>query len=186
MALQDILDSITGDADKRIADAAADHKKRMKDMREESERSINRKRVQIAEQRDQKKRQLKEKAESHARMTRTKALLARKQEYMDKLYADVLDALAKLPKDKAETFLEKCLSSVKSKGVIVPAKAHEAALKKMLPAGCELGKAIDSAGGFRFVSDKEERDFTFEFLVNDLLRPQTEVRIAHELFPASR
>lgn len=186
MALQDILDSITGDADKRIAEATAEHKKRMKDMREESERSINRKRVQITEQRDQKKRQLKEKAESHARMVRTKALLAKKQEYMDTLYADVLDALTKLPKDKTEALLEKCLSTVKGKGTIVPSKHHEAALKKMLPDGCEMGKAIDSAGGFRFVSDKEEHDFTYEFLVRGLLRPQTEVKMAHELFPASR
>jgi vacuolar-type H+-ATPase subunit E/Vma4 len=185
MALQDILDSIAADADGRIAEAKAEHKKRMKIMHEESEHAVNQKRFQLIEQRDQKKRQLTEKAESHARMVRTKALLAKKQEYMDKMYADVLAALIALPKDKTEKFLEQCLKHIKGKGTILPAKAHEAMLKKMLPDGCEMGKAIDASGGFKFESEKEEHDFTYEFLVHGLLRPQTEVKLAQDLFPAS-
>lgn len=186
MALQDIFNSIIADADRRIAEAQKEHKQRMKDMREENERAINRKRHQIAEQRDQKKRQLKEKAESHARMTRTKALLARKQEHMDALYADVLSQLIALPADKTHAFLAGCLDRVHGKGVIMPAKTHEAMLKKMLPDGCELGKAIEAAGGFRFASEKEEHDFSYDFLVYGLLRPQTEVAVSHKLFPSTR
>ncbi len=184
MALNDILDAIVGDADKRIAEATAAHKQFLKELREESERRLSRKRTQIAEQRDQKKRQLKEKTESHARMSYSKAVLARKQEYIDRLYAEAFDALTHLPKDKTETLLEKCLKQIDAKGVIHPAKAHEAMLKKMLPTGCTMGDTIDAAGGFRFVSDTQEHDFTYEFIVHRLLRSATEVDAASALFPA--
>jgi vacuolar-type H+-ATPase subunit E/Vma4 len=183
MALNDILDAIVGDADKRIAEAAASHKQHMKEMREESERKLSRKRTQITEQRDQKKRQLREKAESHARMTRSKSVLAAKRRHMDSLYDTVFDLLKNMPKDKTEKFLELCLKQVTSSGVIRPAKAHEAIIKKMLPKGCELGSAIEASGGFRFESDTTEQDFTYEFLVGQLLRPATEVRAGSELFP---
>lgn len=185
MAIQDILSAIIVDADHRINDAAADHRKRMKEMREESERALSQKRIQINEQREQKKRNLKEKAESHARMLRTKALLTKKQEYMDQLYADVLNSLSELPKEKVEAFLKQCLGSIHGKGVIRASKAHEALVKKHLPDGCEMGPSIDAVGGFSFESDTEEHDFTFEFLVNGILRPQTEISTSKQLFPTS-
>jgi vacuolar-type H+-ATPase subunit E/Vma4 len=183
MAIQDILGAIVEDADKRIAEVQSAHKKRMKEMRDESEQITQRKRQQIIDQRDQKKRQLKEKAESHARMLHSKAILSAKQDYMNKVYSEVLASLVNLPKDKLETLLKKCLGQIKSKGTIHAAKEHEALIKKYVPEGCDMGKAIDAKGGFRFVSEKEEHDFTFEFIVNELLRPQTEVKVAHDIFP---
>lgn len=184
MALQNILDAIVGDADKRIADLTAAHKQFLKELREDSEQRLARKRTQIGEQRDQRMRQMKEKTESHARMSRSKALLKRRQEFMDRLYADALDQMVNLPKDKTEAFLELCLKQITSKGTILPAKSQEAILKKILPSGCTLGDTIDAVGGFRFVSDKEEQDFTYEFLIHRLLREQTEVSAAAMLFPA--
>lgn len=184
MSLNHILDSIVADADNRIAELTSAHKQLTKELRQESDNRLARKSQQIAEQRDQKMRQLKEKTESHARMTRSKALLARRQEFMDRLYTEALNALIALPKDKAETFLKECLKQVHGKGVIEPSKAHEALLKKILPAGCEMGKTINAAGGFHFISDTQEHDFTFEFLIHRLLREATEVKAAQQLFPA--
>lgn len=186
MALQDILDSIIGEADKRIADATATHRERMKVLREENDRATMRKRTQIGEELEQKKRQLKEKAESHVRMVRNKALIAKKQEYMNDVYGQVLQQLSNMPKDTTEKFLKACLSHVHGKGVLSPSKTHEAFLKNLLPAGCEMGKAISAAGGFIFSSEKEEHNFTFEFLVHDLLKPATEIQAAQLLFPATK
>jgi vacuolar-type H+-ATPase subunit E/Vma4 len=185
MALQNILDAIVDDADKRIADLTAAHKQYLKELREDSERRLARKRSQITEQRDQRMRQMKEKTESHARMSRSKALLTRRQEYMDRLYTEALDQLVSLPKDKTEAFLAQCLKQIKGKGTIMPAKAHEAILKKLLPTGCTMGETIDAVGGFRFASDTEEHDFSYEFLIHRLLREKTEVSAAEMLFPAN-
>lgn len=184
MALQNILDAIVGDADKRIADLTAAHKQFLKDLREQSDRNLERKQLQIAEQRDQKMRQMKEKTESHANMNKSKTLLMHKQVYMDRLYAEALEHLVKLPANKAEAFLGECMKHIHGKGVILSAASQEAVIKKLLPDGVTLGESIKAQGGFRFVSDTAEHDFTYEFLIHRLLRDATEVTVGNLLFPA--
>lgn len=185
MALQDILDAIAHEADDTIAAAQEQHAKKMQQMREAHEQVIAKKRAQIHEQKEQKKRQMKEKAESHARMLKSKLILAKKQELIDRLYGDVLTALASLPSDRAQTFLAEALKQVRAtSGEIQPASAHAQSIKKLLPEGMSLGEPLDATGGFRFVSDEQEQNFTFEFLVQNLLRPLTEVKTARKLFPA--
>lgn len=185
MALQDILDAIKTEADERIATARTQHHANMKAMRDASEQLLARKRQLLKEQKEQKMRHIKEKAESHARMLRNKTLLARKQECMQKLYDQVLKDLVTLPKDKTESLLRQCLSVIKEKGVVYPAAPHEALLKKLLPDGCEMGKPTSASGGFRFASSKKEYDFTYEFMVENIILPQSEVRVAGDLFPSA-
>lgn len=184
MAFNDILDAIVADADTRIGDATSAHKQFLKHLREESERTLLRRRGQIAEMRDQKMRQIKDKADSLARMDRNKSMLLRKQDYMNKLYNAVFASIVALPKNETETLLKHFLKNITDEGVIHPAKAHEAMIKSMLPKGCTLGAPIDAAGGFRFVSATQEHDCTYEFIVHRLLRPATEVRAATDLFPS--
>ena len=184
MALQHILDAIKTEADERIAAAQAKYDAAMNAMRDSANQFITQKRRQITEQKEQNMRQIKERAESHARMLRNNALLTKKQECMEHLYHQVLDDLSNLPKDKTEVILKKCLSLIHEHGVIHPAKPYEAFLAKLLPAGCTMGTAIDSAGGFRFSSAKKDYDFSYEFIVHSLILPQSEVQVASELFPS--
>ncbi|MEQ1842589.1 MAG: hypothetical protein ABL994_19490, partial [Verrucomicrobiales bacterium] len=116
MALQDILDAITADADQQIAHALEAHKSRMKTMREENDREIEARRTHVTAQKEQRKRLLREKTASYARMTRSSAVTTKKQECMGLLYAEVLRHLTSLPKEKAETFLKKCLEQLKGEG----------------------------------------------------------------------
>lgn len=186
MALQDILTAIKQEADQRISSAQSEQKKLTKSMKEQRELAILDAQQRINEQKKRKMAQLKERAEAHAHMMSRHALLQKKQELLDDTYSHVIDALADLPKDKMEKFLETCLADIKSKGVIHPAKGSEAMLKKLAGEGQTIGDSIDAKGGFRFVGAKEERDCTLEFLVREVLRPVTEVRIAHELFPSEK
>jgi len=182
MALQHILDAIVNDADKRIQQTSAQTKQRLKDAREASENRLATARQKIAESVDLKKRQLKEKTLSYALMKKRKVMLEQKQMYMNDLYELVLQKLGELPKDQAEKFLESCIATLPAKGTILPSAAHEALLKKMLPKTYEIGKAIQSRGGFIFSNDTVESNFTFEHLVKKVLRPQTEIEVAKELF----
>lgn len=184
MALQDILDAIKAESDERIAAAQAKHDAALRQMRAAAEQFITQKRKQITEQKEQNLRQIKEKAESHARMIRNKTLLAKKQECMEQLYDRVLADLSSLPTDKTEGVLKKCLSFIHERGVIHPAKPHEALLATLLPNGSTMGTPIDASGGFRFSSDTKEYDFTYEFIVHSLILPQSEVKVASELFPS--
>ncbi len=185
MALQNILDAIVADADKRIADLTAAHKQFLKDLRDQSDRNIERKQLQIAEQRDQKMRQMKEKTESHANMHTSKTLLSLKQEYMDRLYAEALQHIVALPANKAEAFLAECMKHVHGKGIILPSASQKALIQKLLPNGVTLGDSLQSVGGFRFISDTIEQDFTYEFLIHQLLRDATEVTAGNLLFPSN-
>jgi vacuolar-type H+-ATPase subunit E/Vma4 len=182
MALQDILQAITHEADERIKSAQSEHKKKLKTMRETHELSVLDAQQRINEQKKRKMIQLKERAESHAHMVARHSLLQKKQELLQDVYAQVVDALTNLPKDKMEAFLKRCLDIIEGKGTIHPAKNSEAILKKLAGDGQKMGEAIDAKGGFRFVGEKQECDFTFEFLVKEVLRHQSETEIAPTLF----
>lgn len=182
MALQDIIAAIIAQADAQISDKRSMLNKKLSELKEESERSTAGKKQEIAQQKEERKNQMRAKAQARAQMIERSAELAKKQELLDRLYADTITALTKLPEKDQESFLERCLKKVKGKGVLRPAKGHAASLKKLLPKDVELGDPIEAEGGFIFQSEKEERDFTFEHLVQSALRPSTEVESAQALF----
>lgn len=183
MALQDILNAISEQADKQIADARSTHQKALTQMREASERSLAKKKQEIAVQKEQKKIQLKAKAHAHAESAKRNTVLIKKQELLDRLFAKVTAELSTLPENKVEELLRTCLKHIAQKGTVHSSKKHAALLKKIAPSEqFAMGKESNALGGFLFVSDKQEYDFTFEHLVEEILRPQTELAISHELF----
>lgn len=184
MALQHILDAIVQDADNRIQQISSGSKQRLKDAREAGDTRLKESRRKIVESVDLKKRQLKEKTLSYALMKKRKVMLEQKQEHMNDLYELVLQKLSDLPKDQQEDFLQACLKTLPASGTIRPSKAHEALLQKLIPKGYEIGESIDARGGFIFSNETQEFNCTLEFLVRHVLRPQTEVAVAHELFPS--
>jgi len=152
-------------------------------MREASERSLAKKKQEIAVQKEQKKTHLKAKAQAHAESAKRNTVLLKKQELLDRLYAKVTAELSALPENKVEELLRTCLKQISQKGIIYPSKKHAAALKKLAPSEqFTMGKESDASGGFLFVSDKQEYDFTFEHLVEEILRPETDLAISHEIF----
>jgi vacuolar-type H+-ATPase subunit E/Vma4 len=183
MALQDILTAITAQADLQITEARSAHQKRLTEMRESSERMLSTKKQEIAQQKEQKKLQLKAKTQAHAESASRNAALTKKQELLDRLYQKVSDSLSNLPEDKVEELLRICLKQIPQKGVIHASKKHAALLKKLAPSEqFKMGDNANSSGGFLFVSDKKEYDFTFEHLIESMLRPHTELDISNELF----
>ena len=183
MALQDIIAAITQQADLQIENARKKHQKRLTELREECERSIAKKKQEIAIQKEQRKEQLEAKAKTHAAMLKRNASLRKKQEMLDETYDLVVQELAKLDQQKTESLLRLCIKQVNTKGTIHPAHNHVELLKKIAPSDqFTIGETIESQGGFRFVSEKEEQDFTYEHLISHVLRPNTEVQTARDLF----
>lgn len=186
MALQHILDAIVQDADHRIQQISSSSKQRLKDAREASEKRLSNSRQKIADSVELKKRQVKEKTLSYALMKKRKVMLEHKQQHLNDLYEQVIEKLAGLSKEQAEKVMEACLKGLPSAGIIHPSKAHEAILKKMLPKGCEMGSSIDARGGFIFSNDTQECNYTFEHLVQHVMRQKDEVKIARELFSSQQ
>ncbi len=183
MALKDILAAITAQADKRIADARKEHQKALTHMREESERSLASKKQEVATSKKQKMEQLKSKAENLSLSHKRNAVLAKKKELLDRTYQAAIDELASLDDKELESLLRACLKNIKAKGSIHPSKKHEKLLKKICPSEqFKMKEATDAKGGFLFVSEKEEQDFTFEHLIEHVLRPETELDTSTLLF----
>ncbi|MDA1209025.1 MAG: hypothetical protein O2904_03260 [bacterium] len=183
--LQDILDAITAETDKQITAARSEHQRGLTDLREQSERRLSTRKQEIAVSKEQRKAQFKAKAEAHAESHKRNALLSKKRELLDRVYAKITVDLSKLSDDKAEKLLRACLKKITEKGDIFPSKKHEALLIKIAPSEQFAVKAVTSAsGGFLFSSKTQENDFTFDHLVQEWLRPQTELDAAHKLFDA--
>lgn len=183
MALQDILEAITAQADQQIATSRSEHQKRVSHMREAAERNHAKKKQDVATHKEKKKTQMKMKAEVHGETMRRNTVLQKKRELLDRLYSKVTDQLAALPDDKVEPLLRACLKNISAKGTIHPSEAHAALLKKIAPSEqFTIEKNVKAKGGFIFSSAKTEQDFTFEHLVQEWLRPQTELDVSHNLF----
>ncbi len=183
MALQDILAAITAETDKKIEQARSNQQKELAALREESERTIAKKKQEIAVQKQQKQNQLTAKAQTHALSIKRNALLTKKKELLDDFYKEAQKELAKISDADAEKLFRACLKQIKGKGAIHPSAVHEKVLKKICPSEqFRMKEPTKASGGFLFVSDTTELDFTFENLIENILRPKTELELAHSLF----
>lgn len=183
MALQDILAAITANADKRIADARSEHQRSLTQLREESERRLAKKKQELAVTKQERMKQLTAKAHTHALAQKRNMVLSKKKELLDRVYADAVTKLAGVSEKDIEPLLRACVKKISSKGTIHPSAKHADLLKKICPSEqFRMEKPTHAKGGFLFVSEKEEQDFTFENLVEHVLRPKTELDVSHTLF----
>ncbi|MBT4119736.1 MAG: hypothetical protein HOG89_01240 [Candidatus Peribacter sp.] len=183
MALQDILAAITAEADKQIASARTEHQRALTQMREESERNLSKKKQEIAVSKQQKMDQLSAKAHTHAHAQKRNAVLAKKKELLDNVFATASKELSAVDDKEIEPLLRSCLKRIKNKGVIHPSSKHADLLKKICPSEqFRIEKPTNAKGGFLFVSDKEEQDFTFEHLMEHVVRPSHELATSKILF----
>lgn len=182
MALTHIRQAITSEADVTIKGLAADHAATVQSLNDAHKQAMQTLRTSLLQQKTQKLHQLRSRAEGHAGMLTRHAVLQRKQEILNDLYTSVADSLAKQPEAQLEKMLRSWIDTLPEGGTILPAKAHAAVLKKLCGSKYELGEPVHARGGFRYVGKKEDRDCTFEFIVQEVLRPETEIAIATQLF----
>ncbi len=183
MALQDILAAITAEADKCIADARKEHQRSVTQMREESERNLSTKKQEIAVSKKQKMDQLSAKAHTHAQAQKRNAVLTKKKEVLDVVFIKAAKELSALSDKEIEPLLRACIKGIKAKGIIHPSAKHAELLKKICPSEqFRIEKPTNANGGFLFVSEKEEQDFTFEHLMEHVIRPSQELTTSQSLF----
>ncbi|OGG92049.1 hypothetical protein A3H16_01390 [Candidatus Kaiserbacteria bacterium RIFCSPLOWO2_12_FULL_53_8] len=183
MAIDNILAAITQETDRRIAGAKEAHAKRIAMLRDESAQRIRTRKQEIDAQHKQEIDDLRLKAETHRSQQRRNGILNKKQELLERCYSDVQKALAKSDTATLGAFLVSCLKGISGAGEVRPVAAHKALLEKIADKSrFTIGKSIDAVGGFVFVSDKQEHDYTFERFVTATLRPQTEVEVSQALF----
>ena len=183
MALKHILAAITQQADALIAKAHDDHEAIVKTLRDKHSQDIEQKRKDLTASKERKLQQLQAKARTHATSHKKSVLLRKKKELLDRIYEKVVLELVALSDEEVEPLLRACIAMVKDDGVIHPSAKHEKLLREICTSKqFRLEKTIEAKGGFVFVSATKEQDFTFEYLVEHVLRPKTELETSHALF----
>ena len=185
MALSHILHAISADIDAEIRTLSNHHAETLRALDITHKKAIDDIDAAVARRKEERLQSLRARATSHIQMKRRHALLARKREIIDRVYADAARSLAALPVATLTPMLERWIRSLPCTGTIRPARAH-AEILRSLRGPHTIGDVLpDACGGFRFESTRIEKEFTFEFLVDNILRPMTEIDVARRLFPAS-
>lgn len=186
MALHDLLQSIVHEADEQIAIAKKQHADRLKTMSAAHASALQQFRSTTEQRTQQKKRSLREKAESLGRINKAHTVLQHKNAALDALFASVLQKLVSLPAKDLTSFFRLCFDRIgTAQGVLHAAPQHEELLRSMVTASVTIGSPLPrSSGGFILTSPQREWNFTFDFLVHQLLRPMTEISSASRLFTA--
>lgn len=183
MALSHILHAITAEADAEIRTLQKKHDDTVHALDSDHATALTNIRQGIAQKKSERLRSLRTRAEGHVNMKKRHAILRRKQEILDALYADVSKSLTTLPPATIEKMITLWVQNLPCAGVIRPSVLHEAFLKKVCGSKHTVSAPVAHiSGGFLFESEKIDRDYSFEFLVRELLRPATEINSAHQLF----
>lgn len=183
MALSHILHAITAEADADIRALRQKHDDLLRSLDADHASALSALRHDIAQKKTERLHSLRSRAEGHINMKKRHAVLQRKQHILDALYADTARALGSLPTATLEKLMTTWIKGLPKGGVIRPSTVHTALIKKICGDSHTTGTPLkDASGGFVYESETMDRDYTFEFLIRELLRPTTEIDAAHQLF----
>lgn len=178
MALSHILDAVSASAEEQIQTLTDSHEKRVLHMRESADNEISEIERTVRQRTDEQCRQLVSEAEARSLQEHGARMLAARREVLDEVYEEALQEIGNLPEDRVKPLVLEWLQSlpVESEGDIRPAERHEQLIREALQkhSPITIGSSIQTSGGFRFESEKEERDYTFEGITHTVLRPKTE------------
>ena len=161
MALSDILAAIKAQADKGIAVIQESATREKNTIKAKGDEEIAAFEEDLKRQTAAKKVQLKKKAETMVEMDRKKMILEEKRTALDHVYDAALKKLQQLPTEKKKKLIQKLMENVKGqKGDVKEVKE----------------------GGFLFVSKNAEEDYSFPHLIENTLRPETEITVSKKLF----
>lgn len=178
MALSHILDAVSASAEEQIQTLTDSHEKRVLRMRESADGEISEIERTVRQRTDEQCRQLASEAEARSIQEHGARMLAARREVLDEVYEETLQEVGNLPEDRIKPLVLEWVHSLplESKGVVYPAERHEQLIRESSQKypTITIGNPIRTSGGFRFESEKEERNYTFEGIVDTVLRPKTE------------
>lgn len=189
MAINDILNKIKDEANKKAAFEKQVTNDEIKKIEAESEKDAKAKMHEIDNKVKDKCASMTEQAKILANMESRSVLLKEKRMVINESYKAAIDELNALD-DKAYTDLLTSMFKSASKSMpegelVVPASKAQQTKSAMRNAGAhyEIAKETnDFKGGFIIKSKKVEINLSFPYLMNNIVRPHTEIEVADILF----
>lgn len=185
MALDDILQKIKKETEKKIEEIKEKNQQEIKKIEERYQKEIQKRKEQIL---DLAQKEGKKRIESRRiqLVLETKNLLLKKKgEILDEIYKEILEKLSKLNDQDYFKLIFNLIKNCSREGEIISAKDREKITQKaILESGRKYilaKKSLPIKGGFIFSTPHLEIDYSFENLIK-IIREKTEIEVAKILF----
>lgn len=180
MALDAILSAISAKNDQLLNDERAAHKQTLASLKQAFEDGLSEMQSRVQKQCDQKKLAMMQKAKTHASMHVTNTELTAKQTILNEVYESVVKEFDALSEKDVTAMLQAMLDKLPNEGILHVGKKQEKILKK-IASQYTFGNVLDDSG---FILETEEADYDCRIttIVNEQMRPSTEISISQELF----
>lgn len=189
MALTDILQKITNEADKKVAFMKQIVAKEIQKIHEEAQARANARKMEIEEKIEVQSISIIQKSKTLAKMTGRSQTLKDKRMVIDQAYEEVRKELHNLDGHEYVNLMVNMLKhvskSTKKGSLIVPAdrkKQMEEALAKANVDFHIKEETHEFKGGFVLVGGNIEINLSFPYLIQKIVRPATELEVAKILF----
>lgn len=190
MALNDILQKITEEANKKSAFMKQVVSKEIKKIDEEAKAKAEAKRREIEEKIEINSISIIKKSKTLAQMAGRSQTLKEKREIINKAYSEVEKELNDIEDDKYSELMVKMLKhvmeSAEKGSLVVPASRRKQMQDALHKAKADFqieSETNEFKGGFVVISGKIEINLSFPYLIQRVIRPATELEVAKILFP---
>ena len=187
MALEDIIEQIKKENQKKVDEINEEYDKKMKKLDKELEDMKQEAKAATNNQVETNSKKIMNKMTTVAKMEAKNKLLQEKRELIDEIFKSALNKLTE--SEDYKKLVKELLVHSKIEGddiKVIPAKGKEDETKEALEdSGKDYEMADESAdirGGFILVSEKVEVDNSFESILNKQLKDEIELEIAKTLF----
>lgn len=189
MALTDILQKITNEANKKAAFIKQVANDEIRKIEKEAKAKADARKSEIEEKIETQSAAVIEKSKTLATMEWRSQILKEKREVIDQAYEEVKKKLNTLDSNEylklMTEMIKYAMKSVEKGSLIVPADRRKQTEEAVQQAGAEYqveSETNDFKGGFILSSGKVEINLSFPYLVQKIVRPATELEVAKILF----
>ena len=190
MALTDILQKITNEANKKAAFIKQVADNEIEKIQKEAKYKADVRKSEIEGKVETQSAAVVEKSKILAKMEGRSITLKQKREVIDQAYKEVEKKLNTLDNHEylklITEMIKHAIESVEKGSLTVPADHRKQTEEAVQKAGADYhvqSETNDFKGGFILTSGKVEINLSFPYLIQKIIRPATELEVAKILFP---
>lgn len=189
MALQDIIQTILSEAEKKAQHIHDSTQKRINEYKSKVDSEITQQKADVDALAQQKKSEIDRKLKTTLSMEKRNQLLKVKRQTINNVFDKALSELCQLKDDEYLKVLEAIGTYVKishlKEGKIIPAKGKKKITESFIQSQnskLSVESEGDFAGGFIIQTEKSEIDGSFEALMNAIIKSHCESEVSKILF----
>jgi len=186
MTTSNIVKEILADAEKEAKEIALKAEKEEKEIIKQYAEKIKKMENDFLQEKQKKEAVMNNKTKSLAESEKNNAILKKKREILKKAFEKAKEDFSNLSKQEIEKLLTASITNIQEKeGIIYANEDCFSIMEKIIKKegkNFKMKKNKDFPGGFLFVNDKVEMDFSFDAIIDKKVKLKMELQIASILF----